>query len=194
MGLAAVAAQAGHLLAYQLRFGPAAQTMQSSGAHSYFPVLAKTGMGIAAAALISALLMIAVARIAVGRGIEAESAPSYLRLVAGLFTLQLVAYSAQETLEAQLGGTPSGSASDLLLWGAIGQLPVAAVAALALRWLFATLRPALGALAIRLAPAELAMDVLAIRIPVGVRAWPFLPSQAIAAMPLSRRGPPALAR
>ena len=41
--------QAGHLLVFQLRFGAAAQQVQSSGAHAYFPALAKTMLGAAAA-------------------------------------------------------------------------------------------------------------------------------------------------
>src|ERR1700716_3627333 len=47
--LGAVAAQAGHLLTYQVLFGAAAQQVQSSGAHAYFPVLVKTFLGAAAA-------------------------------------------------------------------------------------------------------------------------------------------------
>ena len=50
VGLGALGSQAGHLLAYQLRFGAAAQQVQSSGAHSYFPLLAKTALGVAAIA------------------------------------------------------------------------------------------------------------------------------------------------
>ena len=53
-----VAAQAGHLLAYQLLFGSAAQQAQSSGAHAYFPTLVKTALGAAAAAGLAALFVV----------------------------------------------------------------------------------------------------------------------------------------
>ena len=43
--------QAGHLLTYQLLFGSAAQHLQSSGQHAYFPLLAKTALGAVAAVL-----------------------------------------------------------------------------------------------------------------------------------------------
>lgn len=182
------------MVAYGLRFGSAAVTLQSSGAHVYFPALAKSGIGIAALALIAGLLLVGVARIASGRRIEIESAPSYVRLLAGLFTLQLALYSVQETLEAQLGGAAFGSASDLLLWGAIGQLPVAAVAALALRWLFASLRPALGVISLWSAPADLAADFVLVQVPLAVRREQPAPVAAVAAAPLSRRGPPLSVR
>lgn len=191
LGVAAVASQAGHLLAYQLKFGSAAQSAQSSGAHAYFPALVKTGFGIAGLALIAALLVVGMARISSGR-IEIESAPAYLRLLAGLFTLQLALYSAQETLEAQLGGSSFSSASDLLLWGALGQLPVAAAGAFALRWLFARLRPALGAIAF----AQVRQPRLSrlVQVPAGVWSPQFVPASRVVTISISRRGPPSVMR
>jgi hypothetical protein len=53
LGVAIAGSQAGHLLAYQLRFGATAQQVQSSGAHAYFPLLARTSLGIAAIVLLA---------------------------------------------------------------------------------------------------------------------------------------------
>jgi hypothetical protein len=63
LGVAIAGSQAGHLLAYQLRFGAAAQQVQSSGAHAYFPLLARTSLGIMAAVLLASLFLIGLARV-----------------------------------------------------------------------------------------------------------------------------------
>jgi len=143
-----IGSQAGHLLAYELRFGNAAQQVQSAGAHSYFPSLAKTGLGVAALTVLVALFIVGAGRVATGRRIEPDAAPSFVRLVAALYTIQLASFAVQETIEAVAGGGPIVSAPTLLLLGTAGQLPVALVGALALRWLGARLRPALAALAL----------------------------------------------
>ena len=155
-GLAA--AQAGHLAVYELRFGGAAQQIQASGAHAYFPALARTGLGLAALAALAAMLLVAAARLASGRPLQPGSAPSFWRLLSVLYTIQLACFGAQETAEALLGGAQASSAPLLLLWGAAGHLPVAMVVALALRWLLGRIEPALDALRPRI---ELAYAVLA---------------------------------
>lgn len=189
-----MASQAGHLLVYQIRFGPAALSLQSSGAHAYFPVLAKTGLGIAAAGMIAGLLIVGLARVVSGRRVGPESAPSYLRLLAGLFTIQLALYCLQETIEAQLSGRAPGSSTDLVMFGAAGQVPAAASAALALRWLFTEVRPALRLLVVGFAQLEQPLwDVLLARAPVFVPLEPSFVADATA-MPVSRRGPPRLLR
>ena len=66
-GLAMLGSQAGHLLAYQLRFGAVAQHVQSSGAHAYFPVLAKTSLGVVASAILAGLFITGLARALTGR-------------------------------------------------------------------------------------------------------------------------------
>lgn len=192
--LAALASQAGHLIAYQLRFGAAAQAVQSSGAHAYFPGLAKTGLGLAATAVLGALLVTGFARLATGRRLEAEAPPSYVRMLAALFTLQLAIYAAQETLEARLAGSALGSAADLLLWGAIGQLPAAAAAALALRRLLARLGPAVEAILVAVTatvqPVAPALAPVAVALPIDAPAFGI----RIAATSLTRRGPPSFVR
>jgi hypothetical protein len=146
VGLGVLGSQAGHLLAYQLRFGAAAQQVQSAGAHSYFPLVAKTGVGTAAVALLAGLLLIGLARILGGRRIQAASRPSYIGLLARLFTIQLAVFGIQEVVEAMVAGSSAGSAADLLLWGTLGQLPIAALAALALSLLSARVESAVGAI------------------------------------------------
>jgi hypothetical protein len=139
LGIAVMGSQAGHLLAYELRYGSAAQQVQSTGAHAYFPMLVRTVLGGTGLSLLAALLVIGFARLATGRRMDRQSAPSTLRLLAGLYTLQLGFFLAQETLEGSLSG-------QLLLWGLLGQLPVAFAGAVALRWLIARLAPAVASL------------------------------------------------
>jgi len=146
VGLGLLGSQAGHLLAYQLRFGAAAQQVQSAGAHSYFPVLVKTALGTVAVALLAGLLLVGLARVLGGRRIETASRPSYIGLLARLFTIQLALFGMQEVVEATAAGVSAGSAADLLLWGTLGQLPIAAAAALAVGWLSARVESAVGAI------------------------------------------------
>ena len=145
-GFGLVASQAGHLLAYQVRFGAAAQQVQSSGAHSYFPLAAKPALGAVAAALIGGLLLVGLARMLSGRREKSVSRPSYLSLLAFLFSIQLTVFAAQEVAEGLIAHSTIGSAPQLLLWGTLGQLPIALVAALALRWLATRVESAVGAI------------------------------------------------
>src|SRR5260370_3392286 len=105
LGLGLLGSQAGHLLAYQVRFGAAAQQIQSSGAHTYFPLLAKTALGAGAAALIGALLIMGLARILSGRRIKSPSEPSYVSLLAVLVSVPLAAFAAQEIPHALVAGS-----------------------------------------------------------------------------------------
>ena len=189
LALGLVGSQAGHVVAYELRFGDAAQAIQSSGAHAYFPALAKTVIGAAALALLAGLLIVGFARVIAGR-LEKESAPSFIRLLAALYTLQLALFAGQETVEALLNGAPASSVAALLLWGTVGQLPVAVAGALALRWLLARLGPALAHLhssygrAFQLLPYTAALIVF----PVAAEMVPALDGLGNRANP---RGPPS---
>ncbi|HEY3083858.1 MAG TPA: hypothetical protein VGK28_00215 [Candidatus Dormibacteraeota bacterium] len=191
--LAAVAlagSQAGHLVAYGLRFGAASFQIEASGAHSYFPSLVKTGFGFAGLALLAALLVVGAGRMAGRRRLDVAASPSLLRVLAVLYSLQLVCFVLQETAEAMLGGSRLNSAATLLLWGAAGQLPVALIAALALRWLGTRFAPALAAIRSQIKPVR--------QRPVFAFAAPSLPpatdvvtvSQGIA-FSVTRRGPPS---
>jgi hypothetical protein len=146
--LAVVGAQAGHLLAYQLRFGPSAFQVQSSGVHTYFPALVKTSLGALALTVIGVLLLVGVSR-AVTRGIAPRrvSGPTFISLLATLFTIQLAWFLVQEVTESLLAGLPPDSASNLLLWGMVGQLPVAVAGAAPLRWLWTRVEAAASELA-----------------------------------------------
>jgi hypothetical protein len=192
LGLGLVGSQAGHLLAYQIRFGTAAQQIQSSGAHAYFPLVAKTALGVAAAALVGTLLLVGLARILGGRRIKSATEPSYISILALLFSIQLAAFVTQEVAEALITGSSMGSAADLVLWGTLGQLPVAALGALALAWLLVRFEAALATLreiiAARPAPATTPRIVL---LPRPLRLQPAI-VEACPAAYIKRGPPPAL--
>ena len=188
LGVGVAGSQAGHLVAYALRFGPTAQRLQSSGAHAYFPSAAKTILGVAAMVAVAALLIVALARI-IGSRARPESAPSYLRILAILFTIQLAAFAAQETMESLLSGSAT-SVPLVLVWGTAGQLPVALVAAVALRWLLARIGPAAAQLVLQLEPAfQLAINSIALVVFPVAAELPFALEVAPAAY--NRRGPPS---
>ena len=189
LAVAVVGSQAGHVLAYMLRFGDTASAIQSSGVHGYFPALAKTAVGAVAMALIAALFCIGLARVVAGRRIEKQSAPPLISLLAALYTIQLALFAAQETAEALSTGAPASSVAVLLLWGTVGQLPVAVVGAIALRWLLARLGPALARLEAELRPAlHLLPETVALAmLPVATRTVPALDGHATLTSP---RGPP----
>jgi len=194
VGAAALAAQAGHLLAYQLRFGAAAQQIQSSGAHVYFPGLVRASLGIAAALILSAVFVVGLARMLTGRSIRAGSAPPFLRLLAAMFTIQLAWFAGQEMVEALVAGVPAGSVADLLLWGTLGQLPVAVVAAAGLRWLLAQFEAAIAELRIALASMPRQLFSPGIAIPIQSHtdgAWIL---RSVACASLAKRGPPSCVR
>jgi hypothetical protein len=194
LGLGLLGSQAGHLVAYQLRFGAAAQQVQGSGAHAYFPTLLKTSLGVGAGCLVAGLLLIGLARVLVGRRAVAVSRPPFLAVLALLFTVQLSFFIGQEVSEAALAGARMDSAAALLLWGTIGQLPVAALASLALCWMASRFESALddvrGALALPPSPQGLTT--------VTLQAWS-APARAslqstVAGASLIKRGPPSSLR
>jgi len=194
LGLGLLGSQAGHLLAYQVRFGSAAQQIQSSGAHAYFPLVAKTALGAAVAALIGALLLVGVARILSGRRIRSVSEPSYVSLLAFLFSIQLAAFVAQEVAEALIASSRVASVADLMLWGTLGQLPIAAIAALAFQWLSARIEVAVGLIR-DIVRATIALQAApTIAIPVSAACEQALVSSRMAWSDLTRRGPPTSLR
>jgi hypothetical protein len=195
LGVGFAGSQAGHLLAFQLRFGSGAQHLQSSGAHAYFPMLAKTTLGLIAAVFVGAIFLIGLARVLGGRSrIRVAPAHGYLELLAALFTIQLACFIVQESGEAMAAGVAVDSAPHLLLWGTLGQLPVAAIAGIALVWLLMRfdgavddLRSLLAASSAGPAPAPATVP----RWPVSDRA---LIHSTIAGGPPGKRGPPASLR
>jgi len=195
LGLAALGSQAGHLLAYQLRFGAAAQHVQSTGAHGYFPLMAKTSLGAVGAALVACLLLIGLARVLTGRASSRTAAgPPYLGLLAILFTIQLACFVGQEIGEALLAGAPVDSAPHLVLWGTLGQLPVAALAAVALGWLARRYESAVSDIRALLNARPWSIPLANVALPVWVTpAGAFLLSQ-VAGASLAKRGPPISSR
>jgi hypothetical protein len=191
-GFGALASQAGHLLVYQLQFGSAALAVQSRGAHAYFPIFAKTSLGVAGLAILAALVVIGVSR-ALSAGVAAKvSSPSYLRLLSALFTIQIACFAVQETIESLVAGTATASAPYLVLVGALGQLPVAMIAALACKWLAARFESALITLRQKLATPT---SALATATRAAKRSW-HIPHPALAAAcpsVFAKRGPPAVA-
>ncbi|MFI5268781.1 MAG: hypothetical protein ACHQ7M_15510 [Chloroflexota bacterium] len=191
VGVGILGSQAGHLLAFQLIFGSAAQHLQSTGSHAYFPLLAKTALGAIAAAVLLGMFVIGLSRVLSGRKRVAHTSDrSFVQLVAALFTIQLACFVAQEVVEGIVSGSGSASAPYLLLWGTLGQLPVAAVAAIGLRWLWTRFEAAVEDL------RAVLTAVRAPRIPalITVRAWPAPNSPVLRTQlvggPQSKRGPP----
>ena len=182
LGIALAGSQAGHLLAYELRFGAAAQVVQSTGQHAYFPLVVKTFLGAAALVLIASLLLVGFARIASSGTLETQSAPSLLRLVSILYTIQLTCFVVQETVEGE-------SVSQVVLWGLVGQMPVALAGAIALRWLLARVAPAVARLALRLEPA---LQLLTFAKAPALQPTPVIVRvrRETLAGPSTRRGPP----
>lgn len=195
LGVGVAGSQAGHLLAFQLRFGSAAQHLQSSGAHAYFPMLAKTAIGFIAAVLVAVIFLIGLARVLGGRSrVRVAPAHGYLELLAALFTIQLACFIFQESGEAMAAGVPLDSAPHLLLWGTLGQLPVAAIAAVALGWLLVRFESAVDDLRSILA----ASSTRPVPAPAAVPVWPVSDRAVIHSMlaggPPGKRGPPASQR
>ena len=115
-------------------------------------------------------------------------------MLAALFTIQLACFITQEVGEALVAGTAVDSAAHLLLWGSLGQLPVAAVAAVALGWLWTRFESAVEDLraVLAVAPAPSAP------VTVAASVWP-VPDRArllsyVAGGSLGKRGPPSSLR
>jgi len=192
-GLGLAGSQAGHLLAYQVQFGSAAQRVESTGAHQYFPLLVKTSLGATAVGLLSVLFLIALSRgLGRRRPVPGVRPAPFIALLAGLFTLQFAIFSAQEVVEAAIAGSSAASVTYLLLWGTLGQLPVAAAAALTWRWLSTRFEEAIDEIS-----ANLELITLP-PLPAVVVAWTPQPQALLlsraAGRTLVKRGPPTSSR
>ncbi|HEY4027398.1 MAG TPA: hypothetical protein VGO86_13290 [Candidatus Dormibacteraeota bacterium] len=135
--------QLGHAIAYYTRFGMDAGSRQSQDVHSYLPTLAGGLSAALGVLLMTSLLMIAAARsLAPPAGYRRRGTLRFSDLLPALFTVQLLVFAGQETIESMAGGGHLPSAIELVLWGAIGQLPAAAIAAAVLTWLLTRLESA----------------------------------------------------
>jgi hypothetical protein len=148
VALALFASQLGHLIAYQLRFGRQAAQIETTGVHAYLPSLMATTGAIAGGVLIGGLLVIALARLLVRSacGARRQASVSFVTLLSVLFTLQLAFFMAQETIESLSSTGELTSPMALVLWGTLGQLPVALLCAVVVRWLTARFETALQAI------------------------------------------------
>jgi hypothetical protein len=193
IGFGVVLSQLGHLLVYQLRFGAASQAVQSTGAHAYFPTLVKTSLGLGAATVLASLLLIGVARSVTGAsGRAIADGPSYLRLLGALFTIQLVFFALQETVESIAAGSAVAGAPHVLLMGSIGQLPVAVLGALALKWLLVRFESAVTE--IRVALASIPRPISPVAVVVSMWSHYDLVRRPIAGASPAKRGPPSCVR
>ncbi len=183
--------QAGHLLTFQLLFGSAAQHLQSSGAHAYFPILAKTTLGAVAAIFLAGMFVVGLARTVSARSRDvAGYQKPFVELVAILFTIQLACFIAQEIAEAVIAGTAAASAPQLLLGGTLGQLPVAALAAIGLRWLLTRFESAVEELRAVLSTVSSPSVPTLLTVAASPAANGGLLLRQSAGASLSKRGPP----
>jgi hypothetical protein len=135
VGLAAVPlSQLGHLLAAQLHNPGAA--LGAGLHHVYFAAGLELSLAVLGGAMLAGLLTLAAARRLTGRELRAGEGWPLPWLVLALAAAQLEIYFVQELLEGS-------SSYDAARYGLAGQLPVALLAALAIRHLSARLGPAL---------------------------------------------------
>lgn len=150
--LGALLSQLGHTIAYAERCGACGPelVLLPAGMHAYFAGLFQLSTAAGGAALVAGLLLVGAVRLAAGRRLDLrlhDGVPLLdLFLVTGAVQLQV--YVVQETAEALLAGQAldAGFLLTALAFGLTGQLPVALLAALALRWLSIRLHAAIRVL------------------------------------------------
>ncbi|MHB8588816.1 MAG: hypothetical protein ACYDA0_08185 [Candidatus Dormibacteraceae bacterium] len=195
VGFGVLLSQLGHLLVYQLQFGSAAQAVQSSGAHAYFPALVKTALGFGAAAVLAGLLVVGASRlVASGSAAKPVGGPSFVRLLALTFTVQMTCFGLQETIESLAAGAAVAPAPHILLLGAVGQLPVAALAAVALKWLLVRFESAIIEIRVVLASVRISIAPVAVAVSAWCHFGRHLVLRPVAGPSLAKRGPPSLMR
>jgi hypothetical protein len=178
------------MMAYELRFGAAAPQVQAAGAHAYFPTFVKTTLGgVALAALVTLLILGAARVVACGRHQRVAGGPSFLSLLAVLFTLQLGWFMAQEVTEALVAGVAPPGAADLLLWGVLGQLPVAVAGAAVLVWLGRQVEAAIAGLG-SVAPASVPLRFKAPVVPQPIGVEGAVATTHASRSAIVKRGPP----
>jgi hypothetical protein len=134
--------------------------------------------------------VVGLARVLRGR-VQQGSSPSYLRLLAVLFTIQLAVFAGQESIETAVGGGPAYSVDVLLLTGTLGQLPVAAFAAFALRFVLAQVVPALAEAGWFLEPLRQPFSPVAALAPIPIPIDENLLRSRVATSSVRKRGPPS---
>jgi hypothetical protein len=131
--------QLGHAISMELR----APGFPAAGLrHAYLAATLEGSLALLGGGLLAALVAVATARRLAGRPLRGRGGWPLAWLVLALAAAQLEIYFMQELLEGS-------SSYDAARYGLAGQLPVALVAALALRWLSTRLGPALQTLRAR---------------------------------------------
>ena len=185
--------QLGHAITYLARFGLAAGTRQSEGAHAYLPTLAgamSAGVGVL---MMSALLVIAAARTLspMQAGHRRRATLRFSDLLPALFVAQLLVFAAQETIESiAAGGGDMPSAIELLLWGTLGQLPAATIAAAVVAWLLSRLEEAWTTFLVSVGQALQEPPAPAVEPTARLEPAPALQLSATFPSAFRKRGPP----
>jgi hypothetical protein len=140
--------QLGHGLVYSARYGLDAGRYESVGVHAYFPMLATTLGAVVGLGLMVGVLLVAAARSLwlTPPGSRMRGTVRFLDVLAVAFVAQLAVFICQETIEALAAGGPVPTVGDQILWGALGQLPAAVIAAAAIVWLLTRVEEAWTAL------------------------------------------------
>ena len=189
--------QLGHAITYAVRYGATnAASRESAGAHLYYPALSGALSGIVGGALMTCMIVLAVARVlrGVSPGLRPRRSVRVGDVLPALFTAQLLLFVGQETVECLIGGAAIPSPIEELLWAVFGQLPAALLAAIVISWLSTRMEAAWAVLVeavARLLPDHLTAAPIAGRAPAAP-ASPAPASTFLRAIP--KRGPPVLRR
>jgi hypothetical protein len=142
--------QPGHALVYLIQFGSRGLALETQGVHGYFPVLLRMSWALTGLVVVGGLALIAVGRIVFGHALGRRRLPGVGpgRLFLVLAIVQLTFFFAQESIEAGASGTVLHLHGYLAIlgFGALGQLPLSVLGALALSWLSSPLQAAISAL------------------------------------------------
>jgi hypothetical protein len=197
LGAAALAlplSQLGHQAAYLAHYGPAGLAYQSRSVHAYLPELVKASGALLGAVALAAVLLLGAARLA-----SSADAPAAARRDVGraealgfLLCIQLQVFLVQEAIELLASGHHVGLLDLPLVWGVVGQLPVAALAALGVSWLSGRLVAAVRRL--RPAPSPRRRERQAPLVQTWVEPPLAARLSAMAPATLVKRGPPVPSR
>jgi hypothetical protein len=161
--------------------------------HFYYPAISATTSALTGGILMTCLALLAAAQVLRGAapGRRLRRTTTIGSVLPMLFTAQLVLFIGQETVESLIAGCVP-SPVEMLLWGIVGQLPAAIVAAALVSWLSARMEAAWDVIVS--ASAELVADHL-----TGVRETCPAPASPVSPALTStfpgafrKRGPPTL--
>jgi hypothetical protein len=135
--------QLGHTFVYLARYGVEAGRYESIGIHTYYPTLSAVVGAVLGVTVAVGLLLVAAAQVLyTPPGFRLRRSVHYLDILAAVFVLQLLTFVVQESVEAWVAGYQAPSIGETLLWGTLGQLPAAAIAAALIAWLLSRVEEA----------------------------------------------------